>query len=261
MFIDFRETGRERERRTSMWERNINWLPPVYTPTGDWTHNQACALTRDQSHSALVYGMMLQPTESPGQGWTVLLTMVKMVSFMLGTFCHNKTWKKLYDSADKFRDWTASISCIWHTWLESGTTSPILLQKEQSHPWSCPRALSPGSHFHLHHFLETTGGRGDFFTKNPDWRGTEEALTDIQRDQILVWVKHGTKVQPQRKRRWLILGPTGKQQRRGFTRQCWREHSHCTLSWRYWGQIVAAQPRLTAVRGEGVGGWMGRVKG
>ena len=33
MFIDFRE------RETSMWERNINWLPPVYTLTRDRTHN------------------------------------------------------------------------------------------------------------------------------------------------------------------------------------------------------------------------------
>ena len=30
---------RERERETSMWERNIVWLPPVPTPTGDRTCN------------------------------------------------------------------------------------------------------------------------------------------------------------------------------------------------------------------------------
>ena len=37
MFIDFREKGRERE--TLMWEKNINPLPPIRTPTGDWTCN------------------------------------------------------------------------------------------------------------------------------------------------------------------------------------------------------------------------------
>ena len=32
MFIDFRESGRERER-------NIDWLPPVHALTRDWTQN------------------------------------------------------------------------------------------------------------------------------------------------------------------------------------------------------------------------------
>ena len=41
-FIDFREkmgTERERERETSMWERNIYWLLPIYALTGDRTWN------------------------------------------------------------------------------------------------------------------------------------------------------------------------------------------------------------------------------
>ena len=41
-FIDFyteRETEGEKGREISMSERNINWLPPVCTPTGDQTHN------------------------------------------------------------------------------------------------------------------------------------------------------------------------------------------------------------------------------
>ena len=46
MFIDFKERkGRKRkrkgermrERETSMWERNINWLPPSFIPTRDRT--------------------------------------------------------------------------------------------------------------------------------------------------------------------------------------------------------------------------------
>ena len=36
MFIDFRDRGREGERKTIlMWERNINWLPPIWSPTRD----------------------------------------------------------------------------------------------------------------------------------------------------------------------------------------------------------------------------------
>ena len=34
-----REREREREKETSMWKRNINRLPPVWAPTGDWTWN------------------------------------------------------------------------------------------------------------------------------------------------------------------------------------------------------------------------------
>ena len=65
MLIDFKEKERrdkreterrEREKETLMWERNIDQLTPVP------------ALTRDQTHNLLVHGMMLQPTETPGQG-------------------------------------------------------------------------------------------------------------------------------------------------------------------------------------------------
>ena len=38
-FIDFRETGREKEREILMWDRNIDWLLPIHTPTGNWTCN------------------------------------------------------------------------------------------------------------------------------------------------------------------------------------------------------------------------------
>ena len=38
MFIDFRE--RERESETLMWETNIDWLPPILTPTEDQTRNR-----------------------------------------------------------------------------------------------------------------------------------------------------------------------------------------------------------------------------
>ena len=46
-----------KERR----EREIDHLPPTYALTWDWTGN------------FLVYGMMLQPTDPPGQGYNVFL--------------------------------------------------------------------------------------------------------------------------------------------------------------------------------------------
>ena len=45
MFIDLRETererqkNRERKRETSMWKRNIDPLPPIYALNRDQTHN------------------------------------------------------------------------------------------------------------------------------------------------------------------------------------------------------------------------------
>ena len=70
MFIDLRERGRERKgekggreiegeeerEETSVWERNINWFPPVH------------ALTWDPSHNILAYGTTPQPTELCGWG-------------------------------------------------------------------------------------------------------------------------------------------------------------------------------------------------
>ena len=35
---------REREREISMWERNIHWLLPMHTSTGDWTPNLGMCL-------------------------------------------------------------------------------------------------------------------------------------------------------------------------------------------------------------------------
>ena len=39
MFIDFRGRGREGQREISMWEKNINHLPPIRAPRGDCTRN------------------------------------------------------------------------------------------------------------------------------------------------------------------------------------------------------------------------------
>ena len=51
-----REEGTKREKKPAVWQRNINQLPPMCTPT----KNRTCNL--------LVYGTMLQPTEPPVQG-------------------------------------------------------------------------------------------------------------------------------------------------------------------------------------------------
>ena len=51
----------DRHRETSMWERNIDWLPPVCAPNGDWTHNLGTC--PDQELNPQPLGMTLQPTE------------------------------------------------------------------------------------------------------------------------------------------------------------------------------------------------------
>ena len=63
-----REEAIERKTETSLWERNIDQLPPVCTPTGDQTHNLGMCPDQGSDPQLLVHGMMLQPTEPPGQG-------------------------------------------------------------------------------------------------------------------------------------------------------------------------------------------------
>ena len=64
-----KERERERERKKSMGERNVDQLPPV------------CTLTRDRTHNPLVYGMMFQPTEPPGQGMNILIKVLVYFSW------------------------------------------------------------------------------------------------------------------------------------------------------------------------------------
>ena len=51
----------ERERDTSMWERNINWLPPVHAPTMDQTHNRGMCPDWNLTNDLSVSKMSLQP--------------------------------------------------------------------------------------------------------------------------------------------------------------------------------------------------------
>ena len=46
LFICFTERGKESE--TSVWERNICWLPLKHTPSGTKPESQPCALTRNR---------------------------------------------------------------------------------------------------------------------------------------------------------------------------------------------------------------------
>ena len=55
--------GAQREGETSMWERHINWLPPIPTLTRHWTHNLGMCLTGDWTSNLSVYRAVLQPTE------------------------------------------------------------------------------------------------------------------------------------------------------------------------------------------------------
>lgn len=98
------------ERETSMWERSFDWLPPICTVTGDWTHHVGVCPGREskpQPFFFLVCGMTLQTTEPPGQGslaisanhWAVCNTAlntsrptIDWVTFFLGMYCKEILW-------------------------------------------------------------------------------------------------------------------------------------------------------------------------
>ena len=67
-----RKEGKERERNIDVRETSIGCL--LYTPQlGIEPATLECALTQNQTHNLLVYGMMLQPTEPPGQSCMLLV--------------------------------------------------------------------------------------------------------------------------------------------------------------------------------------------
>ena len=70
MFIDFRKRGRKGERER---ERQIDWLPPERSPTGDRTYSLHMCSDQEQNLKPCGSWMTLQPTEQPGQGITLTL--------------------------------------------------------------------------------------------------------------------------------------------------------------------------------------------
>ena len=60
-----RGEGRLRERGTRMWERNVDWLPPICTPSGDRTCNLGICPEQGSSKPPLGAETMLQLTEPP----------------------------------------------------------------------------------------------------------------------------------------------------------------------------------------------------
>ena len=91
IFIDLRgwgregewEGGRERERErereryweTSMWQRNMNRLPPMSTPAGDWTCNlrRCMCMTGNPSQDLWCMGWCSDQLSHTGQGKIILL--------------------------------------------------------------------------------------------------------------------------------------------------------------------------------------------
>ena len=59
-------------------EKNISQLPLVCAPTRDLTHNPGLCPDLWWAHHLFVYGMMLQPTEPPRQGFLVTCKMLSM---------------------------------------------------------------------------------------------------------------------------------------------------------------------------------------
>ena len=68
-----RGRGREGGRERLMWERIMYWLPPTHAPIRDWTHSLGMCPHWNGTRNVLLYRMMLQPTEPPGQGYISIL--------------------------------------------------------------------------------------------------------------------------------------------------------------------------------------------
>ena len=72
MFIGL--TEREKEKESSMWDRNINQLPPLHAPTGIQTHS--LGMCPDRGSNPQPWGAQDNaPTEPPSQG--TILTYLK----------------------------------------------------------------------------------------------------------------------------------------------------------------------------------------
>lgn len=87
--------GREKDRQTSMSERNIDWLPAIHAPTRDHTSNVGRCPDREPSPQPFGVREILQPTEPPGQR-TICF------QWILGSF-HNiqphviNVWERKYE--------------------------------------------------------------------------------------------------------------------------------------------------------------------
>ena len=73
LFI-FRERGKEGERETEMWERNIDGLLLVHAPRRCKTKPvmQACALTGNRTDDLLICGMTPNQLNHTNQGYIIL---------------------------------------------------------------------------------------------------------------------------------------------------------------------------------------------
>ena len=80
LFLERGEGGRKRARETSVWERNINWLPPAHPQLGTWPATQACALTWNWT-SDLGLKLNLLNNTRQGKGSSFFLTTSVILSF------------------------------------------------------------------------------------------------------------------------------------------------------------------------------------
>ena len=81
LFI-FRERGKE-GRETSMWERNIYWLPLVHSTTGDWTCNLGMCPDQELNLWPFTLQDNAQPMIHTGQGKHILLLKCQVLQIRL----------------------------------------------------------------------------------------------------------------------------------------------------------------------------------
>ena len=79
-----------RERVTSVWDRNIDWWPPIWTLTGIEPATWTCARTGNQIRNISVCGSILQATE-PRRARLIIPFLFHCITLLIlkcYTFCY-----------------------------------------------------------------------------------------------------------------------------------------------------------------------------
>ena len=102
-----------REREALMWERNMDWLPPVSTLTEDQTCKPGMCpdlASNLQTCTLSVYGTMLQPTEPHWPGQDVEIFTNQIFIYIMLWYRLPNLWHDLKDRVMKGKVNQASIN-------------------------------------------------------------------------------------------------------------------------------------------------------
>ena len=141
-FIE-REEGRERktERHINVWERNINWLPPICTLTGGWAHNLGLCPdwgSNPQPFSLWDYAPTNWATQARGVSWIFDVVMGKYHIYLH----HHHDWKSSQDPISEFTDEYRMLNK--QSWHHGDYHNEWLWNYTEGHPVFGGQGMLPG---------------------------------------------------------------------------------------------------------------------